>query len=85
MAGVDREKLLEQRLEAIEVESVGAVGFGVGGIVVDFQEDAVDAGGNGGAREHGNELRLAAGDAVGRGGRLHGVRAVEDDRREARA
>ena len=76
---MDREKLLKQRFEAIEVESVRAVGFGVGGIVVNFEEDAVDAGGNGGAREYGDELRLAAGDAVRGGGCLHGVRAVEDD------
>ena len=76
---MDGEELLEQGLEVIEVESVGSVGFGVGGIVVDFQEDAVDAGGNGGAREYGDELRLAAGDAIGSRWCLHGVRAVEDD------
>jgi hypothetical protein len=76
---MDGEEPLEQGLEAIEVESVGSIGFGVGGIVVDFQEDAVDAGGNGGAREYGDELRLAAGDTVRSGGCLHGVRAVEDD------
>jgi hypothetical protein len=79
---LDGQQLLEQRLEAIEMESVGAVGLGVGGIVVNFEEDTVDAGGDGGARKDGNELGLAAGDSVGGGGCLDGVRGVEDDRGE---
>ncbi len=36
-----------------------------GGVVVDLEEDAVDAGGDGGAGEDGDELGLAAGDSVG--------------------
>ena len=47
--GVDGEQRFEQRLEQLEVEGVGAVGFGVGRIVVDFEEQAVDARGDGGA------------------------------------
>ena len=79
---MDGEQIFEQRLEQLEVEGVGAVGFGVGGVVVDFEEEAVDAGGHGGAGEQRNELRLAAADAVGRRGLLHGVGAVEDDGRK---
>jgi hypothetical protein len=40
---VDRQQRFEQGLEQLEVEGVGAVGFGVGRIVVDFEEEAVDA------------------------------------------
>ena len=79
---MDGEERFEQRLEQLEVEGVGAVGFGVGGVVVDFEEEAVDAGGDSGAGEQRNELRLAAADAVGRRGLLHGVGAVKDDGRE---
>jgi hypothetical protein len=79
---VNGEQLLKQRLEPVEVQRIGAIGFGVGGIVVDFQEDAIDAGGDGGACEDGDELGLAAGDSVSGGGRLDGMRAVEDDGRE---
>ena len=79
---MDGEQRFEQRLEQLEVEGVGAVGFGVGRIVVDFEEEAVDAGGDGGAREQRNELGLAAADAVGRRGLLHGVGGVKDDGRE---
>src|SRR6202000_1644037 len=41
--------------------------------------DAVDTGGDGGTGEDGNELGLAAGDAVRGGGSLDGGGAVEDD------
>lgn len=61
------------------MEGVGAIGFGAGGVVVDFEEDAVDAGGDGGAGEDGDELGLSAGDSVGGGGCLDGVRAVKYD------
>ena len=47
------------------MESVGSVGFGVGRVVVDFEEDAIDACGYRGAGEDGNELGLATGDSVG--------------------
>ncbi len=63
--GVDSQQRLEQRLEELEVEGVGAVGFGVGRIVVDFDEEAIDAGGHCGASEQRNELGLATADAVG--------------------
>ena len=63
---VDGEELFEGGAEVVEVEGVGAVGLGLWGVVVDFEEDAVDAGGGGGAGEGGDELGLAAADAVGR-------------------
>jgi len=80
---MDGEELLEGGFEVVEVEGVGSVGFGVGGVVVDFEEDAVDACGYGGAGEDGDELGLAAADSVGCGGGLDRVGAVEDDRGEA--
>jgi len=61
------------------VEGVSAVGLGFGGIVVDFKEEAIDAGGDGGSGEKRDEFGLAAGDAVGSGRDLDGVRAVKDD------
>jgi len=64
------------------MECVSSVGQGRGGIVVDFEKDAVDPGGDSSAGEHGNELGLASGDSVGRRGGLDGVGAVEDDRGE---
>ena len=48
----------------VEVEGVGSVGFGVWWVVVDFEEDTVDACGYGGAGEYGDELGLAARDSV---------------------
>ena len=80
--GVDGEELFQEGFELVEVEGVGAVGPGVGGVVVDFEEDAVDAGGDGRAREDGDEFRLTAGDSVGGGGCLDGMSAVEDYGRE---
>jgi hypothetical protein len=76
---VEGEQGFENGLEEVEVEGVGAVGFCFGGVVVDFKEDAVNAGGDGGAGEQGDELGLAAGDAARGGGHLYGVGAVEDD------
>ena len=84
--GVDGEEGLKDGAEAIEVEGVGAVGLGFGGVVVDLEEDAVDACGHCGASEDGDELGLAAGDGfslwaagAGGGGCLDGVGGVEDD------
>ena len=64
--GVDGEQGFEDGLETVEVEGVGSVGLGLGGVVVDLEEDAVDAGGDGGAGEDGDEFGLATGDAVAR-------------------
>src|ERR1700677_1280852 len=81
--GVDGQDGFEERLEKLQVEGVGAVGFGIGRIFVDFDKKAVDAYGGSGAREQWNEFRLAAADAVGCGGLLDGVSGVKDDGREA--
>ncbi len=81
-SGVDSEEIFEQGLEELEVEGVGAVGFGVGRIVMDFDEEAVDASCNSGAREQRNVLWLAPADAVGRGRLLHGVGGIENNGRE---
>jgi len=81
--GVDGEQILKERLEQLEIKGVGAVGFGAGGIIVDFEEEAIDAGGDGGASEERNEFRLATADAVGSRGLLDGMGGVEDDWRKA--
>ena len=61
---VDCEELFEGGFEVIEVKGVGSVGFGVGGVVVDFQEDAVDACGYRCAGQDWDELGLASADSV---------------------
>src|ERR1700683_963854 len=66
----------------VEVQGVRSVGFGLGGVVVDFQEDPINSSGDGGAGEQRDEFGLAAGDAVRTRGNLHGVGAVKDDRGE---
>jgi len=48
---VDGLEFFEDGAEFGGFEGVGAVGLGFFGIVVDFHEDAVDAGGDGGAGE----------------------------------
>ena len=79
------EQLGEDGGQVFQVEGVGAVGLGFFGIVVDFHEDAVDAGGDGGTAEQGNELGLAAADcgaifvAVRCRWELDGVGGVKDD------
>jgi len=49
----------------IEAKSIGPVGLGVGRVVMDFQEKAVDPGGDGGTSQQRDEFRLASGDSVG--------------------
>ena len=79
---VDGEELFEQGLEELQVEGVGAIGFGVVRIVMDFNEEAVNARGDRSAREQWNVLGLAAADAVGCRGLLDRVGGVKDDGRE---
>ena len=76
---MEGEQGFEETLEELEAEGIGSVGFGVGWVVVDFKKEAVNSGGDGRAREERNKLGLAAADAVGGGGLLHGVGGVEDD------
>ena len=75
---VDGEQLFEDRLELVKVQGVGAVGFRVGRVVVDFEKDAVDAGGYRGTREYRDKFRLAAGDSIRSRRCLHGVGGVEN-------
>jgi len=79
---VDGKEDFQKRFEKVEIEGVGAVGFGAGRVVVDFDEETVDACGDGGAGQQGNELGLAAADTVGRRRLLNRVCGVEDDRRK---
>jgi len=79
---VQGEERLKKRLEQLEVEGIGGVGFGVGRVVVDFEEEAVDAGGDGGAGEERDELGLAAADSVGGRRLLDRVRGIENHGRE---
>ena len=62
---VDGEELFEDSVEVVQVEGVGSVGLGVRRVVVDLEEYSVDSGGDGGAGEHWDELRLASGDTIG--------------------
>jgi hypothetical protein len=48
---VDGKERFEQRLEELEVKRVGTIGFRACWIVVNFEEETVDAGGDGGARQ----------------------------------
>ena len=77
------QEVFEQRLEKFEIEGVGAIGPGVGRIVVDFNKQAVDACGDSGARQQRNKLRLAAADSIGCRWLLHGVGRIEDDGRKS--
>ena len=61
---MDGEQGFQDGTEFVEVEGVGAVGFSLGWIVVDFEEEAIDTGRYGGAGENGDELGLTAADGV---------------------
>ena len=52
---VNGKQRFKQRLEQVEMERVGAVGFGVCGIVVHFEEQAINTGSYSGA---GKERRV---------------------------
>ena len=56
------QQFFQHAFQLVQTQRIRAVGLGVGGIVVDLQKDAVDAGSHRGTRQHGNKLRLAAGD-----------------------
>ncbi len=80
--GVDAKELGEGGLEAIEGKGVGTITLGAGRVVVGFEEEAVNSGGDGGAGKNGDELRLTATDSVAGAGGLNAVRGVEDHRGE---
>ena len=71
----------EEGFEVVQAEGVGAVGEGFFGAGVDFEEEGVGAGGDGGAGEVGDHFAFAGGDcAAGAGAwELDGVGGVEDD------
>src|SRR5208282_5002467 len=69
----------EESRELIEGQGVGAVGEGGGGIVVRFDEETIDAGGDAGAGQRLYELRLAAARLALATRKLHGVSDVVDD------
>ena len=83
-----RQQFFQHSAQIAAVEGIRAVAFGVFGIVVDFHENSVDAGGNGCPRQDGNEFGLAAADrglisvSVRRRRQLHRMRRVENDRRD---
>ena len=60
-------------------KSVGAVGERFGGVVVNFEEDAVDACGYSGAGQGLDEFGLAAARVALASGELDGMRYVEND------
>jgi hypothetical protein len=71
--------LIKQVLDEFERNLVRAVGEGVGGVRVDFHEEAVHAGGDGGAGEDGCEFAVAAGGSAESAGALDRVGGVEND------
>src|SRR5215472_773260 len=75
-----RQQLPQHSFQALQVESVGAIGFGLGRVVVDFHEHTIYARGHSGTGKQGDELRLAAGDGLAAGpdrGQLHRVSRIE--------
>ena len=62
---LNRQQLVKQPRQVRQIQRVRSVGFGLGWVVVDFEEDAVYSGGYRGACEDGDELGLSAGDSVG--------------------
>ncbi len=59
------EECFEQRFQVLQIKGVCAVGFGVGGVVVDLEEESIDTRGDGCAGKDRDELRLAAADPCG--------------------
>lgn len=77
---VDVEEQARQGGEVFDAKHVGAVAERFFGVGMDFEEDAVDAGGDGGAGERCDELTFAAGLCSKAARRLDGMRGVKDDR-----
>ena len=76
---VDGDEFDEEVFDEFEGDLVGAVGEGVGWVRVDFHEESVDAGGDGGAGEDGCEFAIPAGGSAESAGALDGVGGIEDD------
>ena len=77
--GADGEALFEEVGEVGEGEDGGGVGGGFFGGGVDFDEEAVDAGGGGGFGEEGDVLALTCGGVAEAAGELGGVGGVHED------
>ena len=75
-----RQQFDEQILDELQRDLVWAVGEGVGGVGVDFHEQAVQSGGHRRAGEDRGELTITAGRAAEAAGALDGVGGVENDR-----
>ena len=69
----------EEGFQLIQREDGGGIGGGFFGVGVDFDEEAIDAGGDGSAGEEGDELALAGGGVTESAGELGGVRGVHED------
>ncbi len=76
---VDGNEFDEDVFDEFEWNLVRSVGKGVGGIRVDFHEDAIDAGGDGCAGKDRGEFAISAGGAAESAGALHRVGGVKDD------
>jgi hypothetical protein len=77
---VDGDEFDEEVFDKFQRNLVRAVGKGVGGVRMDFHEQAVDAGGDGGAGEDRSQDAITAGGAAEAAGALDGVGGVENDR-----
>src|SRR6516164_9109785 len=81
---VNSQQLVEQSRQISQIKRVRAVGFGIGRVVVDFDEYPVHSGANGRPCQHRNEFRLAtalarsSGVTRARGWKLHGVGGIEN-------
>src|SRR5579864_3303421 len=72
---------LDERLKALEGKRIRSVGKRARRVVMHFQEDSVDPGGDSGARQRVDVLRLAAAGCPFPARKLEGVGHVEDDRK----
>ena len=77
--GVDAFQLEHERLELVQTQRVGGIALRARGLLVDFHEHRIDAGGDAGRRQRLDVLRQAGGDAVAGARQLQAVRDVEDD------
>ena len=77
---MDRDEFDEKVLDEFQRDLVRPVRDGVGGVGVDFHEQALKAGGDRSAGENGGEFAVAAGGAAESAGALDGVGGVENNR-----
>jgi len=80
---MDRQQFFQQRLEQLQVDRIRAVGPCVGRVIVNFQKQAVYAGGYSRTGQQGNELRLTAAYPIGHRRLLHRMGGVKNHWRDA--